>query len=115
MRRGEIWLARLGSAATDAEPTTQPVIVVSNDGASGAAERTGRGVVTVVPVASESRPVYGFQVYLPRGDTGLRQHGKARAEQVSSIDVSRLDRVVGVVPPGLMTEVDAALRLHLGL
>lgn len=115
MRRGEIWLARLGAVAEAGGESSQPVVIVSNDGASSAAERLGRGVVTVVPVAESSKAVYPFQVYLPRGDTGLRQNSKARAEQVSSLDVRRLDRVVGVVPTGLMVELDTALRLHLAL
>jgi mRNA interferase MazF len=114
MRRGEIWLARLGGGDTGGE-STHPVVIVSNDGASAAAERLGRGVVTVVPVAESSKAVYPFQVYLPRGETGLRQNSKARAEQVSSLDVRRLDRIVGVVPTGLMAELDTALRLHLAL
>lgn len=116
MRRGEVWLARLGpdGEAADAQ-ATQPVVVVSNDGASSAAERLGRGVVTVVPVAESSKAVFPFQVYLPRGDTGLRHNSKARAEQVGSIDVRRLDRLVGVVPAALMQQLDTALRLHLGL
>ena len=116
MRRGEVWLARLGpeGEAADAQ-ATQPVVVVSNDGASSAAERLGRGVVPVFEVAESSKAVFPFQVYLPRADTGLRHNSKARAEQVGSIDVRRLERLVGVVPAGLMQQLDTALRLHLGL
>jgi mRNA interferase MazF len=115
MRRGEIWLARLGPADSDEAAGLQPVVVVSNDGANAAAERLGRGVVTVVPVATGSKAVYEFQVYLPRGETGLASNAKSRAEQVCSIDVRRLERLVGVIPVGLMGELQSALRVHLAL
>jgi mRNA interferase MazF len=40
---------------------------------------------------------------------------KAQAEQIRSIAVGRLGNRVGAVPNGLMSEIEDALRLHLGL
>lgn len=115
MRRGEIWLADLDPIRGSGADKTRPVIVVSNDGANASAERHGRGVLTVVPVTGSSSRVYPFQVYLPRDRTRLRSNSKAQAEQVRSIDVRRLTRQIGAVPPDLMVDVNSALRLHLGL
>jgi mRNA interferase MazF len=94
---------------------TRPAVIVSNDGANTAAERLGRGVVTVVPVTSNTSRVYPFQVFLPAEESGLSRDSKVQAEQVRSVAVDRIGRVVGTVPPDLMAEVDAALRLHLDL
>ena len=94
---------------------TRPAVIVSNDGANVAAERTGQGVITVVPVTSNISRVYPFQVLLPAKFTGLEHDSKAHAEQVRSISVERLGNAVGQVPQELMAELDEALRLHLAL
>jgi mRNA-degrading endonuclease toxin of MazEF toxin-antitoxin module len=49
-------------------------------------------------------------------DTGLSKDSKAMAQQVRTLDKGRLAKsVAGHVPADLMTQVDAALRLHLSL
>jgi mRNA interferase MazF len=88
---------------------------VSNDGANVTAERTGHGVITVVPVTSNISRVYPFQVLLPARLTGLEHDSKAQAEQVRSISVERLGLAIGEIPQDLMAELDEALRLHLAL
>jgi mRNA interferase MazF len=107
---------------TDLEPAQgseadkrRPAVIVSNDRANSAAVRSGRGVVTVVPVTSNVTRVFAFQTFLPAGLTGLRVDSKAQAEQVRSLSVSRVGPVVGQVPADLMAELDEALRLHLQL
>lgn len=90
-------------------------MIVSNDRANAVAARLGRGVVTVVPVTSNTDRVYPFQALLPAVATGLRRDSKAQAEQVRSIAVERLGAIVGRVPPELLAQLDDALRLHLQL
>ncbi len=115
MRRGEIVLCDLSPARGSEANKLRPCLIVSNDRANTASERIGRGVITVVPVTSNAAKVYPFQVVLPAEETGLPVDSKAQAEQVRSVDVSRLGAKVGGVPPRLMVEVDDALRLHLAL
>ena len=93
----------------------RPVVIVSNDGANVAAERTGQGVITVVPVTSNISLVYPFQVLLPANLTRLEHDSKAQAEQVRSISLERLGCAIGEVPQDLMAELDEALRLHIDL
>jgi mRNA interferase MazF len=93
----------------------RPAVVVSNDAANRTVARLGRGVVTVVPVTSNLSRIHAFQVLLGARATGLRVDSKAQAEQVRSIAVERVGPRVGRVPAGIMTEVDDAVRLHLGL
>ena len=115
MRRGEIHLVNLEPARGGEANKRRPAIIVSNDGANVAAERTGVGAITVVPVTSNISHVYPFQVLLPASVTGLEHDSKAQAEQVRSISVERLGYTMGEVPQNLMTELDEALRLHLAL
>ena len=73
----------------------RPAVIVSNDNANATAARLGRGVVTVVPVTSNTTRVFPFQVLLPAAETGIHVDSKAQAEQVRSVSVERLGRVIG--------------------
>ena len=115
MRRGEIRLVDLAPTQGSEADKRRPAVVVSNDGANGAASRLGRGVVTVVPVTSNVDRVYPFQVLMQPTATGLAVVSKAQAEQVRSIDVGRVGERIGLMPPALMSTLDEALRLHLAL
>lgn len=68
-----------GMGAEAAKP--RPAVVVSNDGANIAAARSGRGVVTVVPLTTNTERVLPFQALIPSGQSGLEHDGKAQAEQ----------------------------------
>ncbi len=115
MLRGEIRLVDLDPARGGDADKRRPAVIVSNDGANTTAARLGRGVVTVIPVTANVERVYPFQVLLPAGQTGLTRDSKAQAEQVRSVSADRVTSKAGSVPPGLMVEIDEALRLHLGL
>lgn len=115
MHRGEIWLADLDPVPGSEASKRRPVVIVSNEGANMTASRLGRGVVAIAPITSNTTRVYPFQVALPTEDSGLDRDSKVQAEQVRSIDVQRLERVIARVPDGLMAALDDALRLHLQL
>ena len=115
MLRGEVRLTDLAPARPDEADKRRPAVIVSNDHANTVAAQLGRGVVTVVPITSNVDRVFPFQVLLPSHDTGLRVDSKAQAEQVRSVSVERVGPAVGRLPTPLMTQLDAALRLHLDL
>jgi mRNA interferase MazF len=115
MRRGEVRLVDLEPACGREADKRRPAVVVSSDRANAAVVRFGRGVVTVVPVTSNTARVFDFQVLLPAGPTGLRIDSKAQAEQVRAVPVERVGPVLGRLPPATMTALDDALRLHLDL
>ena len=113
MRRGDIMAVSLDPARGSEASKTRPAVIVSNDAANATASRLGRGVVTVVPVISNTAQVYPFQVLLPARQTGLPRDSKAQAEQVRSIAVERVGKRVGQLPATLIAELDQALRVHL--
>lgn len=115
MRRGEIRIVELDPARGAEARKRRPAVIVSNDGANRMADDLGRGTVTVVPLTSSTSRVYRFQALLPAERTGLPGDSKAQAEQVRSVDVARVGRVVGTLPDDLSRAVDDALRVHLGL
>jgi mRNA interferase MazF len=115
MLRGEVRLVALDPARGAEAGKHRPAVIVSNDAANSTAARLGRGVVTVVPVTSNVRRVYPFQVLLPAGSGGLARDSKAQAEQVRSIATERIGALLGQLSPQLMAQLDGALRLHLSL
>ena len=115
MRRGEIRLVNLGNVVGVEAARIRPAVIASNDGANTTAARLGRGVVTVVPVTSNTKRVYPFQVLLEAAETGLDRDAKAQAEQVRSVAVERVGHLIGHMPFDLMGQLDDALRLHLAI
>ncbi|HEY4812611.1 MAG TPA: type II toxin-antitoxin system PemK/MazF family toxin [Solirubrobacteraceae bacterium] len=115
MQRGEIRVVALDPVVGSEANKQRPAIIVSNDGANTTAARLGRGVLTVVPLTTNTNRVHTFQVLLEATDTGLTEDCKAQAEQVRSVAVQRIGRRVGSVSATAMADVDEALRVHLAL
>jgi mRNA interferase MazF len=115
MRRGDIYWVDLEPVRGAEANKIRPAVVVSNDAANRVAGRGGRGVVTVVPITSNTSKVYPFQVLLPAKDCGLGADSKAQAEQVRTVSAARLRARIGGLPPAVLKQLDDALRVHLSL
>jgi len=113
--RGEIRMVDLDPVRGSEASKRRPAVIVSNDGANTTAARLQRGVITVVPVTSNVARIYPFQVMLPAAQCGLPRDSKAQAEQVRSIAVERVGPRLGQLPASLVSDLEDALRLHLGL
>ncbi|MCX5263538.1 type II toxin-antitoxin system PemK/MazF family toxin [Streptomyces sp. NBC_00199] len=118
MRRGDIHLV-------DYEPTrggevnrARPSVIVSNDAADRSLERHGRGVITVVPLTSNTTRVLTFltfQVFLGADECHLPKDAKAQCEQVRAVAPERILARIGAVRRPRMAEIGGALRRHLAL
>lgn len=115
MLRGEIRLIELPPGLEGQENRTRPAVILTNDGANEAASRHDKGAVVVAPTTSSMDSVLPFQVPLSAEESGLERDIKVQVEQVRTISVERVGRLVGRVPPVRMRDIDGALRLHLGL
>lgn len=115
MRRGDVYWVDLEPTRGSEANTTRPAVIVSNDAANRAAERRGRGVITVVPMTSSVSQVLPFHVLVPAAQSGLPDDSKAQAEQVRSVSTARLGQRAGSLDPSLRDALDDALRLHLAL
>ncbi|MFF3976681.1 type II toxin-antitoxin system PemK/MazF family toxin [Streptomyces sp. NPDC055808] len=115
MRRGDIFMVDLEPARGSEASKIRPAVVVSNDGANQSVERNGRGVVTVVPLTSNTNRVLTFQVFLSADETRLPKDSKAQCEQVRAVAPERILQRVGMVPRQRLAEIDVALRRHLAL
>ncbi len=115
MRRGDVVWVDFDPVRGSEANKRRPAVVVSNDGANRMAQSLDRGVVTVVPVTSQTGKVYPFQVLLPAGSCGLPRASKAQAEQIRSVAMQRIGKVAGRLAPAAFADLEEAMRLHLGL
>ena len=76
--------------------------------------RLGRGVITVVPVTSNTTSVFLFQAPLSTR-SGLAVDSKTQVEQIRSIAVQHLLKPFGRRSPAELAALDNALKLHLDL
>lgn len=115
MRRAEIRLVDFEPIRGAEANKVRPAVVVSNDPLNRATSRRERGVVTVVPLTSNTTQIYDFQVLLPAADCGIPRDSKAQVEQVRAVDYVRLGPRIGFVPEHLMVRIEQALRVHFAL
>ena len=115
VHRGDIWMVDFSVPLGAEAAYRRPAVITSNNSANQSAVIRERGVVTVVPVTSNLRKIYPFQVRLPARACGLARDSKAQAEQVRAVAIERLYSRVGRVPPPILKKLDQALRLHLNL
>jgi len=112
--RGEIWRVNLDPHIGPEAAKTRPALIV---GRRALAEHamTNEGTVTVVPLTTNTKNVFDFQVLIPSGDSGLSGDSKAQAEQVRTISTERLVGREGGVSAEISAAVDEAIRVYLGL
>ncbi|MBS3966894.1 MAG: type II toxin-antitoxin system PemK/MazF family toxin [Truepera sp.] len=110
LRRGDIVLTNF-TPARDAEANyLRPAVIVSNNHVNAFAP-----VVMVVPLTSNVAKLYPSDLFLPLHCTGLDRDSKARVELMRHVNVNRIIRPLGLVPPDLMEQLDQRLREHLAL
>ncbi|HEX8166675.1 MAG TPA: type II toxin-antitoxin system PemK/MazF family toxin [Beijerinckiaceae bacterium] len=106
MRRGDVWWVALEPAIGGEIGKTRPAVIVSNDRSNAQNNR-----VQIVPVTSNARRVYPSEA-LVTVDGNL---SKAVADQIRTVDKSRLRGFIGRIGDAEMHAVEGAVRLQLGL
>ena len=110
VRRGEIYYADLNPVVGSEQGGIRPVLILQNE--------VGNWFSPTVIVAAMTAK--GSKVHLPTHvpvgtDSGLRRPSIVLAEQVRTIDKSRLLERVGMLPPEKQEQVDRALRISFAL
>ena len=112
MQRGELWWASL-PVPTGSEPGyRRPVLVVQVD------EFNRSGIRTVIAVALTTNMRLAEapgNVRVSRSTTGLPRDSMANVSQIVTIDKSFLTELVQKVSPQVLAQVEAGMRLVLGL
>lgn len=111
IKRGEIYLAALDPTIGREIAKTRPVLIVSND-----INNRYSATITVLPITSKNlQKSYPFETILPKGSGNLPKESKAKADQVRTLDKRRLIKLIGMLNDDVMTKIETALKLHLGL
>lgn len=114
-QRGQVLLADLPFADITASKV-RPVVLVQNDVANALS-----GNLIVVSVTSRiARPLLPTQLLLTAGTPEAQQAGLSRDSVIDcgviyTIAKARIRRTLGHLPPTLMAQVDARLKLSLDL
>ena len=112
IRRGEIYWVQLDPAIGSEIKKTRPALVVSNNQSNQFSD-----LVSILPITSRIKKVYPFEVRLESGQGGLKEAGKAKANQIRTVDKRRLSAKPLGFPllTATMAQVDKAIKIHLGL
>ena len=110
VKRGEIYYADLNPVVGSEQGGIRPVLILQNE--------VGNWFSPTVIVAAMTAK--GSKAHLPTHvpvgtDSGLRRPSIVLAEQVRTIDKSRLLERVGMLPPEKQEQVDRALRISFAL
>jgi mRNA interferase MazF len=112
IQRGEVWWADLGEPRGSEPGYRRPVLVVQND----AFNRSRLQTSLVVSLTSNLRLVEApGNVLVPARASGLPKDSVANVTQLLTLDEDFLAERAGQVPPRLMAQVDAGLKLVLAL
>ena len=105
--RGDIFLANLDPTVGREIKKTRPVVVVSNN-----ANNEMSGTVTVVPLTSQKTDrIRHFETLI----LNLDKPSKAKADQIRTLDKSRLYKRLGQINNETTEKLDHALLIHLDL
>jgi len=109
IKRGEIYLAALDPVVGKEISKTRPVVVISND-----KNNEFSATVTVLPLSSRNlERIYPFEVFLPEGAGNLPKNSKVKADQIRTLDKSRLLTLVGSLEREDIAQIEKAIRIHL--
>jgi mRNA interferase MazF len=112
MKRGEIWWANLPQPAGSGPGYRRPVLVMSSNRFNDTAIRT----VVVVPLTRSVRLADApGNLLIRRGQAGLAESSVVNVTQILAVDKRLLERLIGELPKTRLAEVEAGLRLVLGL
>lgn len=111
IKRGDIHVAALDPVIGREIAKTRPVVVISND-----KNNQFSATVTVIPLTSgKPEKEYPFEVFLPKGIGDLPKDSRAKADQIRTIDKSRLVACIGKLGTKDMSRIEEAIRVHLQL
>jgi len=109
VQRGDIFYADLGRGVGSEQGCQRPVVVVQNN--------TGNGhspTVIVAPMTSIFKKKLPTHVIVPQFGR-LRQDSIIMSEQIRVVDKTRLSGYIGHVSSDILSRIDMALAISLGL
>ena len=110
IRRGEVYWVDFRGAVGAEIRKVRPAVIVSDDGHNEHME-----TITVAPLSSSTSRLRAYEAAVPGGIIGDGRLARVKTHQLRALDKSRLGKKLGTLPLATMADVDASLRIHLGL
>jgi mRNA interferase MazF len=111
MNRGDIYFVSLDPTIGSEIRKTRPVVIISNN-----ASNNNSSLITVIPLTSNTKRVFPFEVLLKKRESGLPKDSKAQCNQIRSLSIKRIiGKKVSKLDSSLMHDLEEALRLHLNI
>ena len=110
-RRGDIYYVQFGNTSTGSEQHgDRPAVIIQND-----VGNTYAPTLIVVPLTSNTEKKVTQPTHCLLENEGLSMSSMALAEQIFTIDKSRVQNFVGHLTPEEMSRVDDAVKISLAL
>ena len=110
VRRGDIWWLDWSPGRGSEQLGQRPALVIQNDLGNQYSPTT-----IVAAITTKARTEYPFIVAIPASESGLPQDSFVNLAQILTVDKSRLIRKSGRLNQRKMKEIDAAVKVSLGL
>jgi mRNA interferase MazF len=111
--RGMVVDVNLDPVVGSEQGRRRPCIVVQND--IGNRYSSVTIVVPVTDAANIPKPISTIHVLIRKGEAGLKLDSYALANQIRTVDQSRLETVHGHLTPATVQKIDQALKNSLAL
>lgn len=109
--RGEIYFAELNPVQGSEQGGTRPVLIIQNN-----VGNTYSPTTIVLAITSQTNKArLPTHVTVPATESGLQRDSVILAEQMRTIDKSRLKQKVAELQPRTMRRIDSAMALSIGL
>ncbi len=110
VRRGDVVVVNLDPTIGVEIKKTRPAIVVSNDAINQYSQ-----LAVLVPLTKNTARLSPNHVVIPKGTARLTFTSKVVTEQIKAVDKQRIVKMLGMLPPALLTQVEPALKNTLAL
>lgn len=111
VKRGDVFYADLSPVTGSEQGGTRPVLIIQNNTGNFHAPT----VIVAAITAKIAKPKLPTHVGLPAKEEGVAKDSVILLEQLRTIDKSRLKDKVSHLEPEIMTKVDVAIAISLGL
>jgi len=109
--RGEVYFAQLSPVQGSEQGGIRPVLVVQNDVGNAHSPTT----IVLAITSKVDKTNLPTHVALAAAESGLKRDSIVLAEQMRTIDKSRLKQKVADLPPRAMQQVATAMAISIGL
>ena len=111
VKRGDIYFADLSPVIGSEQGGIRPVLVIQNN----LGNHFSPTIIVAAITAKMAKPKLPTHIGIPSNGTGIERDSVILLEQIRTIDKSHLKEKVCHLEPCLMAEVDAALRISVGI